>query len=279
MTKITEKEAAELCSIAAKAAAEAARLALRGFRSPKVIRYKGPIDVVTDFDVASEELIVERLSEWTPGIPIVAEERGGAEGDGVTWFVDPIDGTTNYAHGHPFWCVSIGLAGGGRCLAGAVVAPALAVEWTGSIGSPSRRNGVACRVSECATLDRALLATGFPYDRRTSSENNFAEFMALKKLTLGVRRCGSAAIDLCFVADGTYDGYWECKLSPWDVVAGAAIVLAAGGAVTDLGGAVLAPPLDPRDRAGYLAASNGMVHGDLIGAVKAARSVPVVQGL
>jgi myo-inositol-1(or 4)-monophosphatase len=269
---ITQKEASELCSMAAKVAAEAAALSLRGFRMPKTVSYKGPIDVVTDFDVASEELIVRRLSEETPDIPIVAEERGGDEGSDLTWFVDPIDGTVNYAHGHPFWCVSIGLACSGRCLAGAVVAPALSTAWTGSIGSPGRRNGEACRVSDCPSLGRALLATGFPYDRQTSDENNFAEFVALKKRSLGVRRCGAAAIDLCFVADGTYDGYWECKLSPWDVVAGVAIVNAAGGSVTDLGGASLAPPLDARDRAGYLVASNRTIHADLVLAINAARA-------
>jgi myo-inositol-1(or 4)-monophosphatase len=269
--KITEKEASELCSIAAAVAAEAGALALRGFRRPKAVRYKGPIDVVTDFDVASEELIVGRLSEQAPGIPIVAEERGGTPCDGLTWFVDPIDGTTNYAHGHPFWCVSIGLVGGGRCLAGAVVAPALCTEWTGSIGSPSRRNGEPCRVSDCPSLGRALLATGFPYDRQTSSENNFTEFVALKKQTLGVRRCGAAAIDLCFVADGTYDGYWECKLSPWDVAAGVAVVSAAGGTVTDLGATQLELPFKSRDRAGYIVASNGTIHGDLVRAVNRAR--------
>jgi myo-inositol-1(or 4)-monophosphatase len=264
----TERELSELCRIACRVATEAAALSLRGFRQPKIVSYKGPIDVVTDFDVASEELIVRRLSEETPGIPIVAEESGGSLGGDLTWYVDPIDGTTNYAHGHPFWCVSIGLAGGGRCLAGAVVAPALAIEWTGSFGSPSRRNGEPCRVSQCQSVGRALLATGFPYDRQTSSENNFAEFVTMKKRSLGVRRCGAAAIDLCFVADATYDGYWECKLSPWDVVAGIAIVLSAGGTVTDLGGAPIVPPLQPRDRAGYLVASNGVIHGDLLAVVQ-----------
>jgi len=264
---ITEKEIAEFGAVALRVAEEAAAVSLHGFRKPKVVSYKGPIDVVTDFDVASEELIVRRLSQLTPGIRIVAEERGGTQGSDLAWYVDPIDGTTNYAHGHPFWCVSVGLAGAGRCLAGAVVAPALGVSWTGSVGSPSRRNGEPCRVSDCPSLDRALLATGFPYDRRTSAENNFAEFVAVKKRSLGVRRCGAAAIDLCFVADGTYDGYWERKLSPWDVAAGVAIVLAAGGTVTDLGGAPLVPPLALGDPSGYLVASNGTIHPELLRAV------------
>jgi myo-inositol-1(or 4)-monophosphatase len=132
------------------------------------------------------------------------------------------------------------------------------------MGLPSRRNGEPCGVSEVAELDQALLATGFPYDRRTNPENNFAAFVALKKLAVGVRRCGSAALDLCLVADATYDGYWERKLAPWDFAAGAAIVRAAGGEVTDLtGGAV------DLER-GYVMATNGRLHQALIGAVRSA---------
>ena len=269
--KADEKELSELTGMALRVARDAGDLATRGFRKPQAIKHKGPIDVVTDFDLASEELIRRRLSAQTPHIPIVAEEQGGARGQGLTWYVDPIDGTTNYAHGHPCWSVSIGLAAGSACLAGVVVAPALGIWWTGSVASPSVRNGEPCRVSGCASLEQALLATGFPYDRQTSDDNNFAPFVAMQQRVLGIRRCGSAAIDLCFVADGTYDGYWECKLSPWDWVAGVAVVLAAGGTVTDLSGAPLPLPADADARSGYLAASNGRIHGALVETVDRTR--------
>ncbi|HEY3592555.1 MAG TPA: inositol monophosphatase family protein [Polyangiaceae bacterium] len=252
----------ELALIAEKVAAEAGLLAAKGFRRPLRVMHKTVVDLVTEFDIASEDLIRERLAQETPSIPVVAEEKGGTPGPDWSWYVDPIDGTTNYAHGHPIWCVSIGLVNAGKVVAGAVAAPAIQSSWTGGVGVPARRNGELCRVSDTTELDRGLLATGFPYDRRTSPENNFAAFVALKKLAFGVRRCGSAALDLCFVADGTYDGYWERKLAPWDIAGGSAIVLAAGGEVTDLDGG-------PVDLArGYIMASNGHLHEALQFAVR-----------
>jgi myo-inositol-1(or 4)-monophosphatase len=257
-------EIRELVQIAENIATEAAELAFKGFRQPKTVMEKGALDLVSEFDMASEDLIRERLSEETPEIPVVAEERGGTPHPDLSWYVDPIDGTTNYVHGHPIWCVSIGLVGRGSFLAGVVVAPAIRTTWVGGAGVPARRNGELCRVSETFELDRALLATGFPFDRRTSPENNFAAFVALKKLAMGVRRGGSAALDLCFVADATYDGYWERKLGPWDFAAGAAIVQAAGGTVTDLDGGSV-----DLER-GYIMASNGALHEALMTAVKKA---------
>jgi myo-inositol-1(or 4)-monophosphatase len=171
--------------------------------------------------------------------------------------VDPIDGTTNYAHGHPFWCVSIGLVAAEGPALGVVVAPALQLEWVAD-GTRSTRNGEGCRVSEQSELSQSLLATGFPYDRQTSSENNFAAFVHFKKITQGIRRCGSAAIDLCFVADGTYDGYWERKLKPWDMAAGIAMVRASGGRATAFDGG----PLDVVS--GYAIASNGKIHDAIV---------------
>ena len=128
----------------------------------------------------------------------------------------------------------------------------------GWIGGPCLRNGEACQVSGTDEIERSLLATGFPYDRRTSEQNNFAEFFALKKRAQGVRRCGSAALDLCLVADGTYDGYWERKLKPWDVAAAACFVTSAGGRITDFEGR----PLDVRH--GNVLATNGRIHDDLV---------------
>lgn len=256
--KPSPAEVAELADIALVVAREGAELAKKGFRAPKRVSHKGAIDLVTEYDTAVEALILDRLAEEAGHVPIVAEEGGGNEGKGLTFYVDPIDGTTNYAHGHPFWCVSIGVVdANGFPLAGAVVAPALHLEWTAFAGGPSRRNGEACRVSSVDDISEALLATGFPYDRRTSPDNNFAEFVAAKKRAQGVRRCGSAALDLCLVADGTYDGYWESKLKPWDFAAGAALVVSAGGVICDRSGG----PADVRR--GNLIATNGKIHDAL----------------
>jgi myo-inositol-1(or 4)-monophosphatase len=260
----TAAEIRELALIAERVAGEAALLAARAFRHPQTVRRKSVLDIVTDSDMASEDLIRERLTKETPSIPVVAEERGGTPNPALSWYVDPIDGTTNYAHGHPVWCVSIGLVAAGSFVAGAVAAPAIQTNWLGGQGLPARRNGELCGVSETIELDQALLATGFPYDRRTSPENNFAAFVALKKLAFGVRRCGSAALDLCFVADATYDGYWERKLAPWDFAAGAAIVLAAGGRITDLRGGSVDLGL------GNIMATNGHLHETLQSAVRSA---------
>jgi myo-inositol-1(or 4)-monophosphatase len=210
----------------------------------------------------------EELSRSSP-FPVVGEERGGDRTGGPLapiWYVDPIDGTTNFVHGHPFWCVSVGLVQNGRPILGAVVAPALATEWTGIASDCARRNGQVCRVSEVREFHDALLATGFPYDRQTNPDNNFEAFVAIKKKCQAVRRCGSAAIDLCFVADGTYEGYWEQKVKPWDVAGGSAIVAAGGGRVTDYAG-------QAHDVVGgYVVATNGLIHERLIHELGQARA-------
>jgi myo-inositol-1(or 4)-monophosphatase len=243
--------------LALEIAAEAATLALGGYRKRPTPTEKARADLVTEFDLASEELIVTRLSQATPELGLVAEERGGVRQSGLCWFCDPLDGTTNFVHGHPFWAVSIGLLENGAPVAGAVVAPALGLSWLGYRGGPALRSGEPCRVSETRTLEQALLATGFPPNRELSPENNLDTFVKVKKRVRGVRRCGSAAIDLCLVADGTYDAYWERRLNPWDVAAGAAVLLSAGGMLSALdGGAVDL-------NVGQLIASNGHVHAAL----------------
>ncbi len=260
-----------LLAIALEAAREAAALVHRGWRTRPAAETKATrVDLVTSWDEASENLLRERLAART-GIAVVAEEGGGdpaPEGE-PTLYVDPLDGTTNYVHGHPFYCVSIGLTVGSEPILGAVVAPALGVEWTGVAAGAARRaarNGEACRVSEVTRIADALLATGFPYDRATSPDNNFGPFVAIKKKAQGVRRCGAAAIDLCLVGDGTYDGYWEKKLRPWDLAAGAAIVLGAGGRISALDGG-------PGDvRTGHIVASNGRIHEALLEELRSASS-------
>jgi myo-inositol-1(or 4)-monophosphatase len=258
-----ELNEAGYASLALEVATAAGALLLAGYRSRPVPTEKARRDLVTEFDLRSEALIVERLSAATPTLGLVAEERGG-ERKALSWFCDPLDGTTNFVHGHPFWAVSIGLLENGRPLAGAVVAPALGLSWTGFRGGPALRSepargtpSEACHVSETSELEQALVATGFPPDRRTAPQNNLDTFARVKKVVQGVRRCGSAAIDMCLVADGTYDAYWERRLNPWDLAAGAAVVLSAGGLLTALDGS------DVDLSIGHLIASNGRVHAAL----------------
>ena len=266
--------------VARGAGREAARLVRGGFRSSPAVEHKGAVDLVTEFDRASEVLLRQRLGEALP-FAIVGEEHGGAA-DGVAFYVDPIDGTTNFVHGHPFWCVSIGLVVAGDPVLGVVIAPALGLEWSGWIAASGERlavrrsaaNAIAlddgapagvvegpCAVSATAALEDALLATGFPYDRRTSPDNNFDAFVSIKQRCQAVRRCGSAAIDLCLVADGTYEGYWERKLRPWDIAAGIALVRAAGGRVTDFDGG------RGSVASGHVIATNGAIHDALTSAL------------
>ena len=182
-----------LLGAALEAAREAAALVQTGWRNhPTAAHKRARVDLVTQFDRRSETLLRERLTRTTP-FPVVGEEEGGrraSESERATWFVDPLDGTTNFVHGHPFWCVSLGLVAGSTPLLGVVVAPSLHVEWTAVPGSPPLRNGVPCAVSDVALLEDALLATGFPYDRRTNPDNNFDAFVAIKKKCQAVRRCG-----------------------------------------------------------------------------------------
>jgi myo-inositol-1(or 4)-monophosphatase len=252
------RSAEELSEIAFAVAREAAELVVVGFRSRPAWTEKGRADLVTEYDLASEKLIRRRLAEAAPELDVVAEEHGGEVRSAQVFFCDPLDGTTNFVHGHPFWCVSIGVLEAGAPVAGAVVAPSLATSWRGWRGGPALRNDAPCAVSGTAVLRDALLATGFPSERSTEPANNFTSFVRAKKAARGVRRCGSAAIDLCMVADGTYDGYWERQLNAWDLAAGAALVMSAGGRLTSLSGG------EPNLAVGPVAASNGRIHDALL---------------
>lgn len=250
------------------AAREAATLVQRGFRKHKIVEHKGAVDLVTNFDRDSETLLRERLSSAFP-FDIVGEEQGGDwSKQAPAFFIDPIDGTTNFVHGHPFWCVSVGLVVEAQPVLGVVIAPSLGLEWFGhvpddgeAVSMRSASGDTAperCAVSAMARFEDSLLATGFPYDRRTSADNNFDAFVAIKQRCQAVRRCGSAAIDLCMVADGTYEGYWERKLRPWDIAAGIAIVRGAGGTVSELDGGTGCIT------SGHVAATNTRIHDALL---------------
>ncbi|MFQ5667504.1 MAG: inositol monophosphatase family protein [Candidatus Binatia bacterium] len=208
----------------------------------KEVAYKGAIDLVTETDRDVEGLVVERLQRAFPAHLIVAEEASATTpprppaADRYVWYLDPLDGTTNFAHTYPQFCVSLALSRGSQLLFGIVYDPVRAETFTARRGRGARLNGQPIRVSPLADLDRALLATGFPYDRQEHVDfylSFFADFMAC---TQGIRRSGSAALDLCYVACGRFDGFWEWKLHPWDTAAGALIVREAGGSVTDFRG-------------------------------------------
>ncbi len=256
----------ELLDVAKAAAEEAAAHIFAGFRVPLEVENKGRrTDLVTKFDRESEAILLRHLEKT--GLYVVGEESGGKTERGQpTFFVDPLDGTTNFVHGHPFFAVSIGVLapvgtdGSEVPVIGVVAAPALGLTFvgacavTGEIVVPTTRSGVPCKVSTTIDMADGLFATGFPYDRATNEDNNFAAFVAVKKRSRGVRRCGSAALDLCLVADGTYDGYWEKRLNPWDLAGGGALVRASGGRVSGL----TMGPVDVRE--GSILATNGRVH-------------------
>lgn len=248
-------------------AEEAGAIALEGWRADVAIEKKGAIDLLTEYDLAAEKLIRARLASVFPGHDVVGEEgEDRASGAKPIWYVDPIDGTTNFAHGHPFFCVSMALWAEGAVQVGVVVAPALSVTWAAARGEGATRNGSPCSVSTRAALEDALCATGFPYDRWTNPDDNLREHAAFLKRTRGIRRCGSAAIDLCLVADGTYDIYWEQRLNPWDMCAGALMVGEAGGTLSDYEGG----PADPRT--GKLVATNGHLHAATLALLGDART-------
>ena len=244
---------------AAKAAArEAGGLLRENVDKRGEIMFKGTVDLVTHFDRKSQEMIFRRLSAAFPGHGFLAEEGLSLPGTSdCRWIIDPIDGTTNFAHTFPVFCVSIALEQKGVVVVGVVYDPMRDELFEAVKGRGAFLNGARVRVSDIPELGKALLATGFPYDVRTSSFNNVREFNAFIVRAQAVRRCGSAALDLCYVACGRFDGFWELKLKPWDVAAGALIVEEAGGRVSDFEGRTF----DPFNQLAL--ASNGLIHEEM----------------
>ncbi|HTX90630.1 MAG TPA: inositol monophosphatase family protein [Anaerolineales bacterium] len=226
----------------ARQAGEILRL---GYEGKHQVSYKGVIDLVTEVDKQSEDLLLGEIQRAFPGHQIISEEIGvvpGREGD--QWFVDPLDGTVNYAHGIPVFCVSIGYAHNGEIVLAAVYDPLRDELFTAERGRGSHLNGRPLSVSQASELQRSLLVTGFAYDLWTTPNDNLDNFGRLAKLSQGVRRLGSAALDLCYVAAGRFDGYWELSLRQWDMAAGSLIATEAGATVTTLEGRpdILTPP-------------------------------------
>ncbi|QOV24461.1 inositol monophosphatase family protein [Anabaenopsis elenkinii] len=243
-------------------AALAAGAVLQGYLGKlegAIIEKGRPGDLVTAADKASEAEILSILRRHFPQHSILAEESGklGNQDNQYLWAIDPLDGTTNYAHQYPAFAVSIGLLVDGVPQVGVIYNPFHDELFRAATGLGATRNRYSIQVSEISDLSKSLLVTGFAYDRRETSDNNYAEFCHLTHLTQGVRRSGSAALDLAYVACGRVDGYWERGISPWDVVAGVVLLQEAGGKVTAYDGSPF------NIESGRILATNGKIHDQL----------------
>ena len=231
---LTTSQLEHLADVARRAAEAGATQLRQHFGQLERIREKGRAgDLVTEADVAAEQAVLAVLQRDTPDVGVLAEEGGRRNGQGTAleWCVDPLDGTTNYAHGYPFFGTSVGLTVAGVPLLGALAVPALDQLYWAAPGLGAWCNGTPLQVSGCSAVSQALLVTGFAYDRHTRLDNNYAEFAWFTHRSRGVRRGGAAAVDLAFVAAGRLDGYWERGLAPWDLAAGISLVECAGGVV------------------------------------------------
>jgi len=229
------------------------------FNDAHTIEYKGEIDIVTEADKASETLLIATIQKHYPSHAIISEETGGVDQPSpYRWIIDPLDGTTNYSHRYPVFCVSIALELDGHIILGVIYNPMLDELFIAEKGKGAFLNGQKIAVSKTTDLSKCLLATGFPYDVRHNPNNNLNYFAAMIMRAQAVRRPGSAALDLAYVAAGRFDGFWELKLNPWDTAAGWLLVAEAGGIVTDLFGAPY------RLDTPHILASNGFIHGNMV---------------
>jgi myo-inositol-1(or 4)-monophosphatase len=253
-------------SVAWQAARLAGALIRENWQRVHAIEYKSAIDLVTATDRASEETIVAHLAKSYPGHSILAEEATAivAPGSIYRWIVDPLDGTTNFAHSFPHFAVSIALEREKEIILGLVYDPLRDEGFSALKGEGAVLNDAPIRVSKIGELDKALLATGFPYDHREDPDYYLKYFRSFTRRAQGIRRAGSAALDLCYVAVGRLDGFWEMKLKPWDIAAGALIVAEAGGIVSNFSGGGFS--IDGEETL----ASNGLIHGEMITALEEA---------
>jgi len=243
---------------AAQVAREAGALLMEYFERHVAIEYKGDADLVTVADRKSEALIRQRLREHWPSHDILGEEGGLHDtGSDYRWYVDPLDGTTNFAHGFPVFCVSMALEYKGKRIAGVIYDPTRDELFSAEQGSGAFLNDRPIHVSKTPNLSESLVATGFPSHKRHKNPNIFF-YHQITLRTHGVRRAGSAALDLCCVACGRFDGFWEFNLNPWDTAAGVLLVEEAGGRVTDFHGG----PFQLSSR--QTLASNSLIHGALL---------------
>jgi len=263
MSKDTEK----FLSAAWQAADAAGTLMRESWLKPKEIDFKGAIDLVTSVDRESERRIVEIIRRSFPDHSVLAEEetdRQGTQGE-YRWIIDPLDGTTNFAHSYPQFCVSIALERDGEVILGLVSDPLRGECFRALKGQGAALNDSPIRVSAVHILDRSLLATDFPYDRRENADYYLTFFQAFLTRSQGIRRAGAAALDLCYLACGRIDGFWELKLRPWDTAAGALIVAEAGGRLTDFSGNKFSI------WGSETLASNGAIHDEMVAVLKQIR--------
>ena len=240
------------------------------YQTGVTVKYKGEIDLVTEADHASEALILKRIRSAYPACAILSEESGASEDTSpYVWIADPLDGTTNFAHGFPIFSVTIALLVNETIELGVTYNPIYGEFYTARRGQGAYLNGQPLHVSSTPTLDKSLLVTGFPYDRRTNTNNNIRQFTDFSVRAQGVLRLGSAALDLGAVAAGWLDGYWEWKISPWDIAAGVLLVTEAGGQVTMPDGL----PLDLFAR--KIVASNGLIQNEMIAVLAASQPWPM----
>lgn len=218
-------------------ALQAGSILRAGYNKEHEIKYKGIIDPVTEIDRQSEDYLLGEVQRDFPDHHIFSEESGVIKGnDEHIWYIDPLDGTVNYAHNIPIFSVSIGYAYKGDLTFGAVYDPMRDELFLAERGKGATLNGKPIHVSETTELQKSLLVTGFPYDAWNTEHDNFANFIKFGKLSQGVRRFGSAALDLCYVASGRFDGFWELSLKPWDVAAGGLVCQEAGAHITNVKG-------------------------------------------
>ncbi len=230
-------------------ARQAGEIIRAGYNKDHQVSYKGVIDLVTEVDHASEKFLLGEINKRWPGSYILSEESGITPGNAEqSWYVDPLDGTVNYAHRIPFFSVSIGYAYKGRMQLGVVYDPMRDEMFSAERGKGAFLNGQPIHVSDTTELQKSLLVTGFPYDAWDTEHDNFANFVRFGKLTQGVRRFGSAALDASYVAAGRFDGFWELALKPWDI--------AAGGLIAEEGGATVSTV---RNLSDYLATPQSIV--------------------
>jgi myo-inositol-1(or 4)-monophosphatase len=273
----SESRKAELrkfLAVAIEAAREAGAIVRDGHHRPKQVTYKGDVDLVTETDKKSEAAIVSRLRHAFPDHAIVAEEGSGgaaAQNSPYTWYVDPLDGTTNFAHGFPCFAVSIGLLENGKPIVAAVLNPISEELFSAQLGAGAYLNDRRIKVSEVSSLSKALLATGFPTHKRTSNPN-IRYYWEFTLRSHGVRRAGSAALDLCCIASGRFDGFWEFGLKSWDTAAGILLVQEAGGKISSLSG----EPYRPGDK--EILASNGLIHEEMQRIAEEIAAMPATQG-
>lgn len=251
--------------LALSAAREAGLLLKERLHVIHQVQFKGDKNLVTEGDRLSEELIIGRIKSAFPDHDILSEESPETvNGSDCRWIIDPLDGTTNYAHGYPVFSVSIALEIKGDIRLGVVFNPMLDEMFVAEKGRGAFLNGRRLSVSAVSELGLSLLATGFPYNIRTTQNNNINYFNRMILSSQAVRRAGSAALDLAYLAAGRFDGFWELQLMPWDVAAGRLLVSEAGGMVTEISG--IPHKLTSAD----MAASNGLIHAEMLAALQAA---------